>query len=106
MLTLDVHDEAIFCHYRSNDADPCNGGCMGRVFPGGTFKDWSFERLTALGTGTHDVAVDIRVESVDSEVRPEFETDHDRAWAMFVYERGAFNRMERDRLLKKVTQTE
>ena len=92
MLTLDVHEEAIFCHYRPDDADPYDGGCMGRCWPGGTFCDWTFDRLYALGTGDHDVLVDEKVESVDSGKRPFFEADFDRAWAMFVYARGDVNR--------------
>lgn len=96
MLTLEVYDNEIFAHYCPDDAGPNVGGYLGRIFPGGSFLGAPFEQLCALGSGTHDVALNERTDSTDEyhgkEPREAYLSD--AGWAHFCHTVGAITRLE------------
>lgn len=97
MLTVEVHDHAIFVFYKPINAGSNVGGYLGRIFQGGTFHGISLEALRQLGTGSHSVLVDERERSADGSPpvlcdRDQLDLDFD--WALFTWQVGACSRME------------
>ena len=93
-LELQVQGEAVvFAHYLPSDAGPNNGGYISRVYPGGTFKGLGFGVLWALGTGSHKLALDERVQSIPGR-EPEYDSEWRRRFerfefGLFMYRVGA-----------------
>jgi len=101
MLKIEVHElnDVVFCHYRPDDAGVNNGGYLGRVYPGGRFKNIHYDDLLVLGTGQHKVVVNEKVSTIRGNQPDEDFSGH--AWAMFCYEVGAITDHELKNLLQE-----
>lgn len=83
-LELQVGDEVVFAHFRSEKAGAVIGGSLGRVFPGGSFKGIGYAELRALGTGRHQVSVDGRAQSQGGR-EPKYDSEWRRLFQQFEY---------------------
>jgi len=92
MLVLEVAAPEICAFYRPPDAGPNVVGYLARVYPGGSFLGIDYERLLALGTGSHEVLADERAKGsrgVEPPKQPVGERQlGELQWALFMYREG------------------